>query len=222
MTPRALAAIAAALSAGASYLLLRDQTTDNDDTGEDVAGQVPVQPGGTLGARAVAVLNRYVGEKGQGPKGTPWYHRSPFIDRVNLGVHGDGKKLLGAPWCARAVRFAYEVAAQDLGRSPPFASLKSDLASVSKWKKYIGPHKIKSPKVGAVLLLGDKHATLIAKVLDERTGTVITVEGNHGDKVSNVKRTIDPSKDTILDVEAFVRSAAPDLVGFDLLWAEGC
>lgn len=221
MTSRTLAAIAAVLSAGASYLLLRDQTTDNDDTGEDVAGQVPVQPGGTLGARAVAVLSRYVGEKGQGPKGTPGYHRSPFIDRVNLGVHGDGKKLLGAPWCARAVRFAYEAAAQELGRTPPFASLKSDLASVSKWKKYLGPQKIKSPKVGAVLLLGDKHATLIAKVLDERT--VVTVEGNHGDKVSNVKRTIDHGKDTILDVEAFVQGAAPDVVGLDLdlLWALG-
>ena len=212
---RLLAALgAAAAGAGAGWLLLRDQTTDSDETGEDV-GRVDVGSGaGTLGARAVEILSRHVGEHGQGKKGTPDYHRSPLIDRINRGLYGDAPGLLGGPWCARAARYAYEVAAQELGQPRPFVRISSDLASVSKWKKYLGAHKTALPKVGAVLLIGDEHATMIARPLDART--VVTVEGNHGDKVAHVRRTIGP-KDTIIDVEGYVAAARGGAaVGCDL------
>lgn len=207
------------LASAAGYLLLRDQTTDSDDTGEDV-GRIDVQRGASsLGLRAVEVLSRHVGERGQGKKGTPGYHRSPFIDKVNAGLYNDAPGLIGGPWCARAARYAYEVAAQELGRPRPFPKNVGDLASISKWKKHLGGYKIDAPKVGAVLLLGDTHATIIARVLDGRT--VLTVEGNRLDSVAHVKRTIGP-KDTIIDAEAYAAGQSMmGLDGLDLLGAFG-
>lgn len=206
------------IASAAGYLLLRDQTTDNDDTGEDV-GRIEVQRGASsLGLRAAEVLSRHVGERGQGKKKTPGYHRSPFIDRVNAGLYNDAPGLLGAPWCCRAVRWAYEVAAQELGRPRPFPKAWGDLASVSKFKKHLGGYKISAPKVGALLLIGDTHATLIAKVYDSRT--VGTIEGNHSDSVANVKRTIGPA-DTLIDIEAAVAGqTAVGLDGLDLMGAD--
>lgn len=224
-----LAIFTASLGAGSvGFLLLRDQTTDSDETGEDV-GNIEVQKSaGGLGAKAVEILNQLVGQRGMGAHGTPEYHRSLVIDKINLGVYGDGRKLLGKPWCARAVRWAYETAAQQLGLPPPFGGVKSTLAMVSSWKgKPFSGYKIAEPKVGAVLLLGDQHATIIAKVLDDRT--IISVEGNHGDSVANVKRTINPSKDTIADIERYVMDSQRDksrqearelIVGLGLLGAE--
>ncbi len=212
---------ASALAAACSAYLLRDKTTDSDETGE-AAARPPLPQGSTrLGARAVEVLSRYVGERGSGPKGSAGYHRSPFIDQVNRGVYGDGKGLLGTPWCCRAVRWAYETAASELGLPPPFSGVKSDLASVSKIKKYLGAFKTGAPKVGAVLLCGDEHATLIAQVLDGRS--VITIEGNHGDAVAHVRRTLRP-KDTIIDVEEAARAGTAlgsdlDLLGAEERWA---
>ncbi len=202
-----------AVAAASAALLLRDKTTDSDNTGQPAA-RPPLPQGSTsLGVRAVEVLSRHVGEHGEGKKGTAGYHRSPFIDRINLGVYGDGKGLLGEPWCCRAVRWAYETAAQELGLPPPFARTTSDLASVSKIKKYLGSYKIGSPKVGAVLLIGDQHATLIAQVINERTATC--VDGNHGDAVAFVRRTIGP-QDTIIDAEAYARAGSAISVGGDL------
>lgn len=222
-----LAALGGALAGAAGFLLLRDQTTENDQTGEDV-GRVAVPQGAPgLGARAVEVLSRHVGARGQGKKGTPGYHRSELIDRINVGVYADGKGLLGKPWCARTVRWAYETAANELGLPAPFSAIKSTLANVSTWKSApFRPYFLSSPKIGAALLLGEQHATLIAKVLDEKT--VVTVEGNHGDAVAHVRRTLRP-KDTLVDVEAYARAqkghvAGPKVVGFaedlDLLDAE--
>lgn len=201
-----------AVAAASAALLLRDKTTDSDNTGQPAA-RPPLPQGSTsLGVRAVEVLSRHVGEHGEGKKGTAGYHRSPFIDRVNLGVYGDGKGLIGKPWCARGVRWAYETAAQELGLPPPFSRIKSTLANVSTWKSApFQPFFLSSPRVGAALLLGEEHATLIAQVLDERTA--ICVEGNHGDQVAFVRRTIRP-QDTIVDVEAYARGGV--VVGCDL------
>lgn len=211
MDSRLLLSFGAVAAAGAA-LLLRDKTTDSDNTGQPAA-RPPLPQGSTsLGVRAVEVLSRHVGEHGEGKKGTAGYHRSPFIDRVNLGVYGDGKGLIGKPWCARGVRWAYETAAQELGLPPPFSRIKSTLANVSTWKSApFQPFFLSSPRVGAALLLGEEHATLIAQVLDERTA--ICVEGNHGDQVAFVRRTIRP-QDTIVDVEAYARGGV--VVGCDL------
>lgn len=218
-----LAALGGALAAAAGVLLLRDQTTDNDQSGQD-AGPVAVPTGSpALGTRAVEVLTRHLGAHGEGKKGTAGYHRSPTIDTINLGVYGDGTGLLGKPWCARAGRFAYETAARELGLPPPFNRTKSTLANVSTWKSApFRPYFLRAPKVGAALLLGEDHLTLVARVLDDQT--VITIEGNHGDSVANVKRTIRP-KDTLVDVEAYAAAAAPpQILGWaaelDLLDAE--
>lgn len=223
---RLLAAASAALGAGAAgwLLLFRDQTTDSDRTGVDVP-KVDVASGRQgLGERAVEVLNRHVGEHGQGPKGSAGYHRSPFIDAVLLGVHGAGKGLTGKPWCAAAVRWAFETAAQELQQAPPFAAIRDTLATAKSWKAApFAAYKLSAPKVGAVLVLGDSHATLIAKIHDSKT--VTTVEGNHGDAVANVKRLIGPG-DTIVDVAAYVADHATPagndslVAGLDLLGAE--
>lgn len=229
MSPTRLLAVAAsALGAGAAglFIFFRDQTTDSDETGEDVA-RVDVPQGlQSLGARAVEVLSRHVGARGNGPKGSAGYHRGTVIDRINLGVYGDGKRLLGQPWCARAVRWAYEVAAQELGLPHPFAKIKGTLAMASSWKD--GPFssfKLAFPRIGAVLVVKTKagyHTALIAKVLDGRT--ITTTEGNHRDTIANVKRKIDPSKDTIVDVEGYIASIqgvapGPFVAGLDLLGA---
>lgn len=204
MTPaRLFTAIGLGLaSAGGALYLLRDNTTDNDQTGEDV-GKIDVPRGATgLGARAVEVLNRHVGEREQGGK-----NRGPLVDRINAGLYNDAPQLIGKAWCARAGRWAYEKAAQELGMGKPFAKKLGALSWVSDWKK--GPLKdyvIKEPKVGAALLLkGDQHLALVAKLLGGLS--VVTVEGNHGDAIANVKRTIDPGKDVLVDVEAYVRDA---------------
>lgn len=195
-----------AIAAAAAALLFRGKTTDNDETGETVEG-VRVAPGVTLGQRAVEVLSRYAGQRGSGKKGMPGYHRGVLIDAINRGLHGDmGERLLGEPWCARAVRWAYEVAAEELGQPSPFSRIKNPLSGVSAWKgASFRRFFLRAPKVGAALLLGSQHATLIAQVLS--SDTVITVEGNHGDAVAHVKRTLRP-QDTIVDVEAYVLSGA--------------
>lgn len=221
MNARLLAGASALLAGTAAFLVLRDGTTDNDQTGEDV-GRIEVPRGAAaLGPRAVEVLSRSVGERGQGKKKTPGYHRSPFIDRVNVGLYRDAPGLLGAPWCCRAVRYAYEVAADELGRPRPFPRGAGDLASVSKWKKATAGHRLFAPRAGALLLLGDTHAALVAKVLDART--VVTVEGNHGDAVAHVKRTLRP-QDTLVDVEGYIAAeaaAGPAALGeLELLEAE--
>lgn len=136
MTTRTLLLLSGALGAGGAALLLRDQTVDSDDTGEDWSGPLDAPRGSReLGARAVEALQRHVGQRGLGKKGTPGYHRGDFIDRVNRGVHGDAPSLLGAPWCARAVRWAYEEAARELGLPPPFPRALGALSSVSNWRK---------------------------------------------------------------------------------------
>jgi hypothetical protein len=208
-------------------LFFRDQTTDSDETGQNVP-KVDVPTGRPeLGARAVEVLNRHVGEHGDGPKGTPGYHHGEFIGQVQRGAHGDIKGTTGQPWCALAVRWAYETAAAELGQPRPFSGVKGTLAMAKSWKDApFDVYKLESPKVGAALILGDSHATLIAKVHDGNT--VTTVEGNHGDAVANVKRTIKPT-DTIVDVAGYVAAAqtlprqqGPRIAGLDLMGAIAC
>ena len=135
-----------------------------------------------------------------------------FVDEVNRGFFGDaGGKLLGEPWCARACRWAYEAAAAELGLPPPFRATKSSLSGVSMWRKALKGYELDAPKPGAVLLLGKQHAALVAQVLSPRE--VVTVEGNHGDKVANVRRTV-RAEDTLLDAEAFATlERARELVG---------
>lgn len=203
--PLPLLLLAGAAAAVASALALRDRTTDSDETGEDVAapsGLDALRSSPRLGERAVAALRRHLGEGGVGRKGTAGYHRGPFVDQVN------GPALLGEPWCARAVRWAYEEAARELGLPAPFAGL-GDLASVRKWKRS-GARRLAAPRVGAALLLGDEHATLVAEVISP--GEVVTVEGNHGDVVSCVRRAVRP-QDTLLDVESLAQASRPAVVG---------
>jgi hypothetical protein len=225
---RLLFGLSTAAAAMGAALLLRDRTTDSDATGETVARASVPQGSGALGPRAVEVLSRHVGAHGQGEKGTAGYHRSPFIDEVCRGLYQDAPGLIGKPWCARAVRWAYETAAKELGLPPPFSQIRGALSFASDWRAApFGKFQLAAPKVGAALILGHQHATLIAQVLDQ--DTVVTVEGNHGDSVAHVRRTLRP-KDAIVDIEAYaasVRGAAPPapaVVGWfadlDLLDAE--
>lgn len=225
MRAKLIAGASAALGVGVAgwFAFLRDQTTDSDQTGELVRVVETPQGSRSLGVRAVEVLNRHIGEHGSGPKGSAGYHRSPFIDSINLGVYGDGKSLLGKPWCARTVRWAYETAAEELGLPRPFFHIKGTLAMARSWKeKPLSAYKLTTPKIGAVLVLGDSHVALVAKVLSD--STVISSEGNHADATANVKRTLKPG-DTLIDVEAYVASTvAPPpsdslVAGLDLLGA---
>lgn len=222
----AMAGAAGFVGSAGAYLVLRDQTTDSDETGEVVVIEAPrsgSNGASTLGARAVEVLSRHVGERGLGKKKTPGYHRSPFIDAVNKGVYGDG--VVGVAWCARAVRWAYETAARELGLPPPFAGIKSTLGNVSTWRRPpFKRHELAEPKPGAVLLLGETHAAIVDRVVDRKT--VVTVEGNHGDAVAHVRRTLKP-QDMLVDVEAYARDAAAatplagwSRSGLDLLGAD--
>jgi hypothetical protein len=213
LTKVALALTGAAGLGGVAYLL-RDQTTDSDATGVDYAPPPPVPRSTSIGVRAVGVLNRLVGTKGLGPKGTPGYHRGPVIDQILRGLHDDAPKLIGKAWCARAIRFAFESAAQELGMPPPFPKKLGTLAIVGTWMaKPFDAYKISSPKVGAVLLLGKRHSTLIAKVINDKN--VVTVEGNHGDRIGNFERVL-KDEDTIVDVEAWInaqKTSSPRIVG---------
>lgn len=225
---RRAAAAAAALGAGAAWLLLRDQTTDSDETGEAAtAAEAGVQRGAQgLGARAVEALSRHVGERGSGPKGSPGYHRGRFVDEVSRGVWGDaGDRLLGKPWCARAVRWAYETAARELGLQRPIPAGLGTMAMARSWKAApLDSYKVTEPRPGVALVLGDSHVALVARVTGP--GEVVTVEGNHGDAVAHVKRKLKPG-DTLVDVEAWAAAArggrgpaGPLVAGLDLLGTE--
>lgn len=201
------AAAVGAIGAGVAWFVLRDQTTDSDDTGETATpAEAEVRRGAQeLGARAVEALSRHVGERGAGPKGTSGYHRGRFVDEVNRGVWGDaGDRLLGKPWCARAVRWAYETAARELGKPPPFAHVRGRLAAAADWKRSpFNGYVTTEPRSGVVLVLGDRHVTIVSRVL--KPDEVVTVEGNHGDAVAYVRRKIKPG-DTLVDVEAWAAS----------------
>lgn len=227
--------VSSAIGIAAYFLVLRGafaSTVDDDQTGETVdprtakeAASRLAAAGGTktLGARAVEVLARDLGARGNGARGTSGYHRGALIDQINLGVYEDGRSLLGKPWCARAARYAYERAAQELGLPPPFAGIKNTLASVSTWASQFKPWKLDAPKVGAVGLtkkLG--HATLVMQVNPD--GTYLSVEANHGDAVASVKRK---SADMLFyDIEAAARARSERVVGYvlgtDVLVAIGC
>jgi hypothetical protein len=221
-----LAAIGAGGAAALGYSLLRDQTTDDDATGESLM-EPPVAQGEakTLGARAVEELTYHLGEKGKGPKGSAGYHRGKLIDEVMRGRWNDaGDKLLGKPWCARAVRWAFEEAAADLGLPKPFSGLGT-LATAESWKE--SPFKnylLSSAKVGAVFVIKTPvgfHTGLVAKVLGPLS--VVTIEGNHGDSVASVKRTFDLSKDALVDVEAWInRKSMQAVVGLNYFAVESC
>lgn len=221
--------VATAVGAGAvAYLafigIASASTTDSDDTGETVD---PKSPEGravveratarrgakSLGEKAVEVLSRSIGVRGNGPKGTSGYHRGVLIDQINLGLYGDGKSLLGEPWCARAARWGYEKAAQELGLPPPFKTVKSTLASVSTWASKFKKYKLDAPKVGAVALKKDlSHAMLVAQV--NPNGSVLTIEGNHGDAVANVRRQ--PADLLFYDIDAFARDQGERVAGYIL------
>lgn len=227
------------LAAGAGtatyFLFFHEEAgaTENDTSGKTVDPSStegkPTTPPKTLGEQAVAVLLRDLGAHEE-----PWpnyphppspnSNRGPVVDKINLGVYGDGKKLLGQPWCARTVRYAYEKAAQEIGLPPPFAGIKSTLATASSWKSTFKKWKLDQPKVGAVglFLAGKKsHAMLISSVTGD---TVYTVEGNHNDSVALVKRHASDF-DVLLDVEAYVRSkqerVAGYVLGIDVLVSHG-
>lgn len=212
---------AAALAAGglaaaaAAWAALSDGTVDCDETGEAVAP--PRAPaGGGLGSVAVAKLQAHLGEGGLEKKGKPGYHRGKFVDEVNRGFRNDmGNELLGEPWCARACRWAYEAAAAELGLPLPFRAARSSLSGVSMWRKALKGYELDAPKPGAVLLLGKQHAALVAQVLSPKE--VVTVEGNHGDKVANVRRKI-RVEDTLLDAEAFAAAGASPGVAVGWAW----
>lgn len=198
---RVLLAAAASLAAAsaAALLALADRTVDSDETGVPSPPASP-PPGAGLGARAVKALLAHLGEGGSGKKKTPGYHRGPFVDAVLRGAVGGRDSLLGKAWCAAAVRWAYEAAARELGLPSPLAGLGA-LSSVSDWRRAaFKPYFLAAPKPGALLLLGDRHAALVAEVLGPRI--VRTVEGNHFDKVACVQRELAPG-DTLVDVEAF-------------------
>lgn len=195
---------------------------------KDAARGVPPAPApastGGLGAKAVEVLARDVNAHEE-----PWPHfpkkpypntnRGVVVDRIVRGVYNDGESLLGKPWCARAVRYAYEQAAKELGLPPPFAALKSKLAAVTDWYDLFKDYRSDTPRPGmaALILDGDhRHATLVAAV---QGNNIVTVEGNHADQVASVTRPKSKFK-TFIDVEAYVNRAPQTRVsGLDVL---GC
>lgn len=206
-------------------------TTENDETGETIspaspegrslADQAKAASGGnskTLGEKAVEVLSRHVGAHEEPwptypKKPSPNSNRGPVVDQILRGVHNDGEKLLGKAWCARATRYAYEKAAQELGLPPPFKNIKDSLAMVSSWNKQFKKYKISEPKVGATALLKNlSHSTIVARINPD--GSVTTIEGNHGDAVANVRRK--PSDLIFLDIDAFVRDQGERVSGYIL------
>lgn len=205
----ALAAAAAGGAGVAAWAYLRDSTADTDVTGETVKNPVATSPGSqSLGERAVAVLGRMNGAKGSGPKGTAGYHRGPVVDQIQRGLDGMfGDKLLGQPWCGLTAVYGYEVGARELGRPAPFpAKMARSLAVAENWAG--GPlaaFKISTPKVGCAVVMKTSvgyHVGLVAQALGPTR--FVSVEGNHGDKLEFVARTLDLSKMSLVDVEAWV------------------
>lgn len=193
------------VGAGVYFAWTRIASATEDSSGDTVDPKEAKPPTPTtpakpaLGAKAVEVLTRHVGAM-ESPKGS---NRGPVVDQIIRGVNGDGEKLLGKPWCARAVRYAYEKAAQELGQAPPFAGVKPSLAAVNDWADIFKQYLTSEPKTGHVGLIlsgGTRHATLVSKVDGE---TVYTVEGNHSDSVATVKRPRSKFKHFV-DVQRYV------------------
>lgn len=210
-------------------------TTENDETGETVppsspegralAEQARAAGAKTLGEKAVEVLTRDLGAHEEPwpnypRKPGPNSNRGPVVDKILRGVHGDGEKLLGKPWCARGVRYAYEKAAQELGAPSPFRNIRDSLAMVSSWASKFKKYKIDQPKVGAAAVLKNlSHITIVARVNPD--GSVMTIEGNHGDAIANVRRKADSL--LFFDIDAYARNqderVAGYVVGTDVLVA---
>ena len=209
-----LAVIGAGTGAGLLVFSLVPKRDTEDETGTTIPPDEFVGPpapaGQSLGLKAVEALSRYVGAKEE-PKGS---NRGPVVDQIVTGVTGDGKSLLGKPWCARALRFAYEKAAQELGQPLPFSSIKSKLAAVTDWADTFKGYAC-DPKPGCAALILDgshRHATLVSRVDGD---TVVTVEGNHSDSVAIVKRQRSAFKH-FLDIEAYAKRPT-SISGLDLL-----
>lgn len=213
-----LAALGAGGAAAIAYAAIADNTAEDDSTGEpaDHLFQATGTNSPQLGVRAVQVLQQFLGQHGDGPKGTPGYHRNGFIDTVMRGYYNDeGDKLLGLAWCSRAVRYAFENAAADLNLGKIFPDKLGALSMAESWKKSpFDKFLLGSAKVGAVFVIKTSvgfHTGLVVQVLGPLTA--ITIEGNHNDSVAAVKRTFDLSKDALVDVEAWVKAQMQNVVG---------
>lgn len=212
------------VGAGAFFLFTPRALATEDTSGTDVdpnrakpqpTPPAPAAPGvsppvetGRLGQRAAEVLFRLVGTKEE----PPGSNRGPVIDEILRGLYNDAPKLIGKPWCARTVRYAYEKAAQELGLPKPFAALKSRLSFVTDWRDQFKRFYVKEPRTGVVALIireGKRHATLVSRVEGDK---VFTVEGNHADSIATVMRP-KSGFDYFVDVEAYLASAAQTLTG---------
>ena len=103
----------------------------------------------------------------------------------------------GAAWCAAFARWAYEAAAAELALLTPFAAANkacgSDLAGHYKWLDFAQAHKllVKTPAPGDVgLLIPSPHAGHVVLVASVDGDSVITIEGNHEDRVTSCRRPI--------------------------------
>jgi hypothetical protein len=108
---------------------------------------------------------------------------------------------------------AYEKAAQEMGLPPPFRNIRDSLAMVSSWASRFKKYKIDQPKVGAAAALKNlSHLVLIARVNPD--GSVMTIEGNHGDAIANVRRQ--PGGLIFFDIDAYARDQGERVAGYIL------
>lgn len=150
-------------------------------------------------------------------------NRGPMVDRILTGVDGRGGALRcmrryaglpclycggrdaptpqcqGAPWCGRTVRYAFDLATQQLGGAPPLPGW-GDLASAVKWREQALSRRALAEHahpgfVGLIIVPAQAgraahgHVVLVA-THEDIDGYVWCLEGNSGNRCASRRRHV--------------------------------
>lgn len=144
----------------------------------------------------VDVLEVAQNEIGYKESGTNWTKYARDLDAVNYF----NTKKQNVAWCSTFLNWCILKACLPSDRSDSskkwdalyftYEPSKDNCAcGVPYWKTYFKNHKAlySSPKVGDIAFIGSGHVGIVEKVNGSK---ITTIEGNHGDKVARVSRTI--------------------------------
>jgi len=142
-------------------------------------------PYSMLGLLAVQIALGEAGTREQ----PPGSNRGPRVEVYQRGNDG-ADYLVGARWCGRFAKWAFEKSAQQLDVPSPLVGW-GDLASAEKWKNRALAAKclVSSAAIGRVALhldgTGHGHVALVLATADDG---IHTIGGNEGDSVRVVTR----------------------------------
>ncbi len=148
---------------------------------QTLTAAVPPQgPGGSGGARALAIAEAEIGN-GEDPPGSNDGARLAVYRTATAGA------MAGAPWCAYFVSWCAAQAGVPLGEEGQgFGAVEQ----IDDWAARTGRllPATATPRPGDLILYGGRHVGIVESV--NADGSLTTVEGNYRNRVDRVHRSL--------------------------------